>query len=515
MAELVVVRAGSYHDSVTLMRASRALAAAPGVQRAHVAMATPLNLDLAVELGFTVPSGAGPTDLLVAVRADDPDAALAELDRLLTVRETSTGDSTRARPRTTAAAIRTAPDANLALVSCPGEHAFAEALDAVEAGLSVMVFSDNMPVAQEIALKDRAAGLVMGPDCGTAIVSGVGLGFANSVRRGRVGIVAASGTGAQQVSCLLDAAGVGVSHVLGTGGRDLSAEVGARSTLKAMAMLDADPGTELIVILSKTPDPAVAQAVEKAAASLATPVAIGFLGADRPDLTALVEQTLKALGVDIPVWTAWESPTGSVPRGGALHGLYAGGTLCQEAAFLAAGLDAAFTDFGDDEYTRPGCPNWPKTPMPESCCSTWCSATGPTPTRPPRSPPRSTRPPPPDCASWPPSSGPPTTPRACTARLGCCNWPARPSSRPTPPPSATPERSWRPRCNASRKHRCSAANPSSSPPEPRLSRKPSPTRPPRWSKWTGDRRSPAPKRPWRKSSPTLAAKPPTPWRSSA
>lgn len=352
MAELVVVRAGSYHDSVTLMRAGRALAAAPGVQRAHVAMATPLNLGLAVELGFTVPSGAGPTDLLIAVRADDPDAALAELDRLLTVRETSTGDSTRVRPRTTAAAIRTAPDANLALVSCPGEHAFAEALDAVEAGLSVMVFSDNMPVAQEIALKDRAAGLVMGPDCGTAIVSGVGLGFANAVRRGRVGIVAASGTGAQQVSCLLDAAGVGVSHVLGTGGRDLSAEVGARSTLKAMAMLDADPGTELIVILSKTPDPAVAQAVEKAAASLATPVAIGFLGADRPDLTALAEQTLKALGTDIPVWTAWESPTGSVPRGGALHGLYAGGTLCQEAAFLAAGLDAAFTDFGDDEYTR-------------------------------------------------------------------------------------------------------------------------------------------------------------------
>lgn len=353
MAELVVVRAGSYHDSVTLMRASRALAATPGVERAHVAMATPLNLDLAADLGFTVPAGAGPTDLLIAVSAADPDAALAELDRLLTARTAPTGESGRALPRTTAAAIRSRPDANLALVSCPGEHAFAEALDAVDAGLSVMIFSDNVSVAQEIVLKERAEGLVMGPDCGTAIVSGIGLGFANAVRRGPVGIVAASGTGAQQVTCLLDAAGVGVSHVLGTGGRDLSAEVGARSTLKAMAMLDADPGTELVVVLSKTPDPAVAQAVEAAAAAMPTPVAIGFLGAGRPDLTALTERTLAGLGIDIPVWTAWEAPAGPGPaRSGALHGLYSGGTLCQEAAYLASGIDAEFTDFGDDEYTR-------------------------------------------------------------------------------------------------------------------------------------------------------------------
>jgi FdrA protein len=353
MAELVVVRPGAYHDSVTLMRASRALAAAPGVERAHVAMATTLNLGLAEEMGFDVPAGTGPTDLLIAVSATDPDAALAELDRLLTARAASTGEAGRALPRTTAAAIRSRPDANLALVSCPGEHAFAEALDAVDAGLSVMIFSDNVSVAQEVALKERAEGLVMGPDCGTAIVSGIGLGFANAARRGPVGIVAASGTGAQQVTCLLDAAGVGVSHVLGTGGRDLSAEVGARSTLKAMAMLDADPGTELVIVLSKTPDPAVAQAVEAAAAAMATPVEIGFLGADRPDLTAIAERTLARLGTEIPEWISWAAPAHpAAPRRGRLHGLYSGGTLCQEAAYLASGLDAEFTDFGDDRYTR-------------------------------------------------------------------------------------------------------------------------------------------------------------------
>lgn len=140
----------------------------------------------------------------------------------------------------------------------PGPHAFAEALDAVEAGLSVMIFSDNVPVEQEVLLKRRAAErgvLVMGPDCGTAVIGGAGLGFANVLRPGPVGLVAASGTGAQQVTCLLDLAGVGVSHVLGVGGRDLSADVGGLSTLRALEALDADPATELIVLISKPRPP--------------------------------------------------------------------------------------------------------------------------------------------------------------------------------------------------------------------------------------------------------------------
>ncbi|GAB3147085.1 FdrA family protein [Microbispora hainanensis] len=356
MNDLVEVRPGVYRDSVTLMRVSRTLTERPGVSVAVVAMATELNLGLARDLGFAVPP-ATPGDLLVAVRAGSPaelEDAAAELERQLAAREQTGGaPGGEAPPRTTRSAAR-AFEASLALVSVPGEHAFAEALDAVEAGLSVMIFSDNMPVEQEILLKDRARArgvLVMGPDCGTAVVSGAGLGFANVLRPGHVGVVAASGTGAQQVTSLLDLAGVGVSHVLGVGGRDLSAEVGGRSAVQALRALDDDPATELIVLVSKPPAPEVARAVRDL--DLATPVVGALLGPGQDDLTTAAEKVLRALGRDVPEWPSWPAPTHRTEASGprrALRGLYAGGTLCTEAALVAG--TGEFTDFGDDAYTR-------------------------------------------------------------------------------------------------------------------------------------------------------------------
>ncbi|GII62568.1 hypothetical protein Skr01_26530 [Sphaerisporangium krabiense] len=359
--DLVEVRAGVYHDSVSLMRVSRALTARPGVEVAVVAMATELNVGLAREAGFTVPA-AGPGDLLVAIRAAsaaDLDEAAEELERQFGALTGGGGAGTaEVAPRTTRAAAR-GFDATLALVSVPGEHAFAEAVDAVEAGLSVMIFSDNVPVEQEVLLKERARErgvLVMGPDCGTAIVGGAGLGFANVVRPGRVGVVAASGTGAQQVSCLLDLAGAGVSHVLGVGGRDLSAAVGGRSTLAALAALDADPSTGLIVLVSKPPAPEVAGTVRRAVAGLRTPVVLALLGPGADDLTAATEKALRALGVPVPRWPSWPAAREATPggsRAGAgrgVRGLYSGGTLCEEARIVAGA--GVFTDYGDDAYTR-------------------------------------------------------------------------------------------------------------------------------------------------------------------
>lgn len=357
--DLVLVRKGVYHDSVSLMRVSRTLSALPGVDVAIVAMATELNLGLAADLGFSLPD-AGPADLLVAIRAADgatAENATAELDRLLAeladaARRTAGQGRERAAPRTTGAAARTS-GATLALVSVPGEYAFAEALDAVEARLSVMVFSDNVPVEQEVLLKERAAErgvLVMGPDCGTAVVGGAGLGFANVLRPGPVGVVAASGTGAQQVTCLLDRAGVGVSHVLGVGGRDLSAEVGGRSALTALRALDADPGTELIVLISKPPAPEVAADVRQAVAKLDTPVVTAFLGPGSGDLTAAAEAVLNALSVPVPEWPSWVAKDVAGGRARALHGIYSGGTLCTEAKYVAG--VGTFTDYGDDAYTR-------------------------------------------------------------------------------------------------------------------------------------------------------------------
>ncbi|WP_327046700.1 FdrA family protein [Microbispora sp. NBC_01189] len=367
MTDLVEVRPGVYHDSVTLMRVSQALTARPEVIVAVVAMGTDLNAGLARDLGFAVPPTT-PGDLLVAIRAAaaaDLGEAAAELERQLAT--TGTGGGTRGgtgggstrdeAPHRTVRSAARSWEATVALVSVPGEHAFAEALDAVESGLSVMIFSDNVPVEQEILLKDRARArgvLVMGPDCGTAVVGGAGLGFANVLRPGPVGVVAASGTGAQQVTCLLDIAGVGVSHVLGVGGRDLSADVGGRSAVQALRALDEDPATELIVLVSKPPAPEAARAVRDL--DLATPVVAALLGPGQDDLTAVAEKALRALGRDVPEWPSWpavEAPASEGLR--PLRGLYSGGTLCAEAALIAGAdttTEAEFVDFGDDAYTR-------------------------------------------------------------------------------------------------------------------------------------------------------------------
>jgi FdrA protein len=213
----------------------------------------------------------------------------------------------------------------------------------------VVLFSDNVPVADEVRLKDLAAGrglLLMGPDCGTAVIDGLGLGFANVVRPGPVGLVSASGTGAQQVMSLLDVAGVGISHCLGVGGRDLSAAVAGRATFAALAALDADPDTELIVLISKPPAATVADLVRDWVATLNTPVVFALLGTGRPDLTAAVEHALNRLGMPVPrKWpasvpavTGRPGPHRTRRRPGALRGLFSGGTLCHEAMVIASQL---------------------------------------------------------------------------------------------------------------------------------------------------------------------------------
>jgi FdrA protein len=236
-------------------------------------------------------------------------------------------------------------------------------MEALDAGLHVMIFSDNVPLEQEIVLKTAAAErglLVMGPDCGTAILGGVGLGFANAMQPGPVGIVGASGTGIQELCCLLDDAGVGLTHALGTGSRDLSEPVGAVSTLQALAALDAHPATELIVVISKPPADAVAAKVRQAAAACTTPTVITFMGETTIEEGAA--EVLARLGVPRPEYRSWAAAQGGSRRG-TVRGLFSGGTLRDEARFIAAAAlgDVAtteghgghrFIDYGDDEYTK-------------------------------------------------------------------------------------------------------------------------------------------------------------------
>ncbi len=390
MAVETLLRRGLYRDSVTLMRLAAALEARPGVARASAVMATPANLEMLAEHGVPAAEAeAGPNDLLVVLEGGDGevlaealDAAAALLESEARPANAAAGDPGPGRPRSLAEAREVLPDATLALISCPGEYAAAEAMKALRLGLDAMIFSDNVPVEDEIALKreaDARGRLVMGPDCGTAIVGGVPLGFANRVRRGDIGAIGASGTGLQQVACLVDRCGAGISHAIGTGGRDLSDAVGGATTLRALAMLAGDERTRTIVLVSKPPDDAVMRRVLDAASGTGKPVVACLIGGAAPGAlpgnvnfaATLEEAACLAAGASIP------SPPLDVPRTPGRNrvvGLFSGGTFCYEAQAVAApvlgrilsntpldpgdALDGdpggahVMLDLGDDAFTR-------------------------------------------------------------------------------------------------------------------------------------------------------------------
>ena len=285
----------TYRDSVALMVLSSALSEADGVTQASAMMATPANVEILQATGLFADAfaGAGPNDLCVAVEARDDASltvALAQAETLLAAAGSSGpgrsgglsgGGDAPWRPRTLRGAVQARPDANVALISVPGEHAAVEARAALLAGLHVFLFSDNVPLAEEIALKHLASErglLVMGPDCGTALIGGVPLGFANAVRRGPIGVVGSSGTGLQEVTSLIHRLGGGVSHAIGTGSRDLYAEVGGVSFLAAVDALAADPGTRVLVGIAKPGASEVEQQVLARLAASGKPAVVYFLG---------------------------------------------------------------------------------------------------------------------------------------------------------------------------------------------------------------------------------------------
>lgn len=360
-----------YRDSVTLMALASTVEKRDGVVRVGAVMGTPGNLTILERSGMLPGDLApAPDDLVVVVRADDEETAEAALDAAeagLTSVESAGGAREEQAPQTVAEGLTVDDGVTLATVSTPGTYAPVVVEQSLKAGLHVFCFSDNVSVEDEVRLKALAVErglLLMGPDCGTAILDGVPLGFANVVRPGPVGIVAASGTGAQEVSCLLDRAGTGVSQLVGVGGRDLSTAVGGAMTELALDLLAQDEATQVVVVVSKPPAPEVAERLLARLASLGKPAVACLLGEeDDDDGPVPVRGTLEGgaraaaglvgavldLGADVAVPAA---PTGASRATGVL-GLYTGGTLASEAKVVLrrAGLEAEVLDLGDDEYT--------------------------------------------------------------------------------------------------------------------------------------------------------------------
>jgi len=341
------IRPGAYFDSVVLMQLQRNLAGLSGVEDAGVVMATLANLELLADSNLLSSEGkaARPEDLLIVVRAAkeaDAAAALGKVNELLKQRRSS--GNQQFHPRSLAGGAKNLPQAEWVLISVPGRYAAKVAQEALDLGKHVFLYSDNVAIEDEIELKTRAAEkglLVMGPDCGTAIVNGIGLGFANRVRRGPIGLVAASGTGLQTVTTGIHNFGGGVSQALGTGGRDLKAEVGGRTMLRGLRYLADDKDTKVIVLISKPPDEETASRLLSAARDTGKPVVIDFIGFAAP--AAKIGNIYFAAGLDqaaqLAVQIAKENSQKQLktvePKKGYLRGLFSGGTLAYE---VLAGL---------------------------------------------------------------------------------------------------------------------------------------------------------------------------------
>ena len=351
------VRAGAYYDSVLLMQLQRSLAGLDGVVDAGVVMATPANRELLLA-GDLWPEevAAKADDLLIVVKGEDEAAALAALaqvDGLLQQRRAQV--ASEFRPRSLATTVNSLPNAQWVLVSVPGRYTAGVAQEALELGKHVFLYSDNVSLEDEVTLKQLARQkglLLMGPDCGTAIINGVGLGFANRVQKGRIGVVAASGTGLQAVTAEIHNLGSGISQAIGTGGRDLKAEVGAITAHQALALLGEDPVTKVIVLVSKPPSPQVATRLLQAAQSTGKEVVVNFLGYPPPGrqlgniyfATSLTETAEIAVHLATTVSTSFLSlERHSHP--GYVRGLFSGGTLAYEALLgLSAVLDPIYSN---------------------------------------------------------------------------------------------------------------------------------------------------------------------------
>lgn len=373
MVREVIVKKNTYRDSVNLMLLADQIGKMPGIDNIAILMGTPANKDRLSATGFQ-PSAletASPGDLCIGVEAKgaaEMEAALKAIDEFISGKSQAHGTvrfHTKVSPRTLSSALKVLPSAQLAVISLPGEYAGAEARKALEMGLHVFLFSDNVPLEEEKFLKTLARErglLLMGPDCGTALINGCPLGFCNQVPRGPIGLVTASGTGAQEIMSRIAENGLGVSHILGTGGRDLSREVGGITFEMALQTLGQDETTSVIILVSKPPSPEVEAKIFDLARTVPKPVIVSFVGRQGWKINSaniIVADNLEhaaqiaiAIVMDKTVPPALSLEQFLITHRGLLsgfrkrlspnqrfvRGLYSGGTLANEAALILSGF---------------------------------------------------------------------------------------------------------------------------------------------------------------------------------
>ena len=381
-----LVKKGEYFDSVSLMIVGKDVAQMNNVIDATVVMATQENKSILKTAGLYLDEFEkyDDTDLLIVIKTDNEDKfdeIFENVDNLLSEIRNKKDDQGTFNPRSLESAIQIQPDSNLALISITGRYAGREAMKALKKGLNVMLFSDNVPLETEIELKQYALAndlLMMGPDCGTAIINGVPLAFSNAVNRGDIGIIAASGTGLQEVSSIISEEGFGISQAIGTGGRDIKEAVGGMMFISSLEALKDDENTKVIVLVSKPPHPTVLKKINNKLKEISKPVVSIFLGADADIVEesgavaaeTLEEAALLACAISDNFETSKVSKfleerrttyrpivdkeVKKISSGRKyIRGLFSGGTLCDEAQIiLKKNIKNIFSNrSGDEKFT--------------------------------------------------------------------------------------------------------------------------------------------------------------------
>lgn len=403
MASIVKVEANAYHDSVTLMSLSGKIKKYDGVEQVVVSMATQMNKELLNNIGLMTQEvqAATENDLIIAVKAvtdERVEEVIGLIESELTAKKSKKEKNGNQPVKTIHAAINAMPEANMAIISVPGEYAAREARQVLKQGIHVMLFSDNVSIEDEKSLKElgREKGLfVMGPDCGTAIINHSGLCFANKVSEGEIGLVAASGTGLQEVTVQIDKLGYGITQAIGTGGRDLHEEIGGIMMLQGLKALEADEKTKVITLISKPPAPKVQEKILAEVKKCQKPVVVCFLDGDAhaveeagaifsPTLIDAARKAVKLVDLEKEMDTEIDEAASNWVKAEQkkladsqqyIRGLFCGGTLTSEALSLirAAGLKVksnvakkqaeklsevhtttghTLLDLGDDEFTK-------------------------------------------------------------------------------------------------------------------------------------------------------------------
>lgn len=401
MAIKTIIRKNTYFDSVSLMTLSTKANSVEGIKQVNIAMGTSMNKDVLKNTGLLQKEAeeAKPGDLMIVIEGEegtDMEELLLKVEEVMT-RKADQGEEKEQTYSSVEAAVKNHKNAGVAVISVPGIYAARVAGKAIRQGLHVMMFSDNVSLEDEIALKKEAHEkglLVMGPDCGTAILNGKGLCFANEVRRGSIGIVAASGTGAQEVSVRIHDFGGGVSQLIGTGGRDLSKEVGGIMMLDGIKALQNDEEIKVIVLVSKPPAKEVAAKIYEEVKKSEKPMVICFLGGNQEEveasggifakttkqaalkavvLSGIPEESINKHSLNLPLIEEVKAKLN--PDQKYIRGLFCGGTLCEEVSSLVrenyadvysniskdplhkignheASKGHTFIDFGDDSFTQ-------------------------------------------------------------------------------------------------------------------------------------------------------------------